>query len=191
MSSILRRKNALVGLVICSSQDSSKISRKEILIARVKRFSPEELAQRIKEFDQTICTEEFLKELKPILPSPEQVCSVRLRCYWVIYREMQIGKLNVYRNAQPAELAELHPSDRLMVQLIQVDRVAARIEGMLFKRTFEERWGLLDDVSVIVCTTSLTTIESMNRVQRSFPKQLLPSLTPRTSRNCWVYVNTN
>lgn len=58
----------------------------------------------------------------------------------------QVGKLNVYRNADPEELAGLHPSDRLMVQLIKIDRLAPRIEGMLYKCTFDETWTLLDDV---------------------------------------------
>jgi cytokinesis protein len=57
----------------------------------------------------------------------------------------QIGKLNVYRNSDAKELAELHPADRLMVKLIQIERLGSRIEGMLYRRAFEERWSLLDD----------------------------------------------
>lgn len=56
--------------------------------------------------------------------------------------------MNVYRNADTEELAGLHPSDRLMVQLIQIDRLGPRIEGMLYKCGFEETWSLLDDVSL-------------------------------------------
>lgn len=59
---------------------------------------------------------------------------------------LKVGKLNVYRNADPKELAELHPADRLMVKLIQIDRLGPRIEGMLYKCAFDERWSLLDDV---------------------------------------------
>lgn len=58
----------------------------------------------------------------------------------------QVGKLNVYRNAGP-ELATLHLSDRLMVQLIKIDRLGPRLEGMLYKAKFEESFGLVDDVS--------------------------------------------
>ena len=61
----------------------------------------------------------------------------------------QVGKLNVYRNAEPEELAELHPSDRLMVRLIQIERLGPRIEGMLYKSTFDETWSLLDDVGLL------------------------------------------
>lgn len=62
-----------------------------------------------------------------------------------------MGKLNVYRNADAEELSGLHPSDRLMVKLIQIDRLAPRIEGMLYKCAFEESWSLLDDVSHTQC----------------------------------------
>jgi hypothetical protein len=45
----------------------------EILIQRVKQLQPEEIARKIQDFDQDLCTEVFLGELKPVLPSPEQV----------------------------------------------------------------------------------------------------------------------
>ena len=45
----------------------------EILIQTVKRLEPEEIALKIKQFDQEVCTEVFLSELKPVLPNPEQV----------------------------------------------------------------------------------------------------------------------
>ena len=61
---------------------------------------------------------------------------------------MQVGKLNVYRNSDPEELATLHLSDRLMVQLIKIDRLGPRLEGMLYKAKFEESFGLVDDVSL-------------------------------------------
>jgi cytokinesis protein len=33
-----------------------------------------------------------------------------------------------------------------MVKLIQIDRLAPRLEGMLYKCKFDEQWLLLDDV---------------------------------------------
>ncbi|KIJ69530.1 hypothetical protein HYDPIDRAFT_106175 [Hydnomerulius pinastri MD-312] len=108
--------------------DPQTKKRVEILIQRVKKLEPEEIARRIQQFDQETCTEVFLSELKPVLPTPEQV-----------------GKLNVYRNAEPEELAGLHASDRLMVKLIQIERLGPRIEGMLYKCKFEEQWSLLDE----------------------------------------------
>lgn len=39
----------------------------------MKRLEPEEIALKIKHFDQEVCTEVFLSELKPVLPNPEQV----------------------------------------------------------------------------------------------------------------------
>jgi len=75
-----------------------------------------------------LCTESFLSELKGVLPSPEQ-----------------IGKLNVYRNADPEEISRLHPSDRLMVQLIKIERLSPRLQGMLFKARFDEQISLLEE----------------------------------------------
>ncbi|PPQ83825.1 hypothetical protein CVT26_005206 [Gymnopilus dilepis] len=100
----------------------------EILIQLIRKLEPEEIARKIEQFDLEMCTQVFLRELKPVLPSPEQV-----------------GKLNVYRNADPAELASLHPSDRLMVQLIKINRLGPRIEGMLYRVSFDETWALLDE----------------------------------------------
>lgn len=45
----------------------------EILIQRVKKLEPEEIARKIEFFDQELCTELFLSELKRVLPTPEQV----------------------------------------------------------------------------------------------------------------------
>ncbi len=66
----------------------------------------------------------------------------------------------MYRNADPEELAGLHPSDRLMVQLIKIDRLGPRIEGMLYKCVFDETWGLLDDVS-LACSWSSCAHETL------------------------------
>ena len=96
-------------------------------------MEPEEIAFKIQQFDQELCTQVFLSELKPVLPSPEQV-----------------GKLNVYRNSDAEELAGLHPSDRLMVKLIQINRLGPRIEGMLYRVSFEETWSLLEDVRKVI-----------------------------------------
>lgn len=103
------------------------------MIQMVKNLTPEDIAMKIRMFDSELCTQLFLSELKPVLPSPEQV-----------------GKLNVYRNASQDELAELHPSDRLMVQLIKINRLGPRLEGMLYKAKFEEQASLLEEVRVFV-----------------------------------------
>lgn len=34
-----------------------------------------------------------------------------------------------------------------MVKLIQIDRLRPRIDGMLYRISFDEQWALLDDVS--------------------------------------------
>lgn len=118
----------------------------EIMIQLIRKLTPEEISLKITEFDRDICTEVFLSELKPVLPSPEQVTSTSKKTTVLILTLSQIGKLNVYRNAPMEELAELHASDRLMVKLIQIDRLGPRVEGMLYNIKFEETLKLLDDV---------------------------------------------
>jgi hypothetical protein len=52
----------------------------------------------------------------------------------------------VYRNTtDPEELAGLHLADRLMVQLIKIERLAPRIQAMLYKSKFEDSITLLEE----------------------------------------------
>ena len=52
----------------------------------------------------------------------------------------------MYRNTTDAEeLASLHLADRLMVQLIKIERLAPRIQGMLYRSKFEDTITLLED----------------------------------------------
>ena len=45
----------------------------EILVQRVKKLEPEDIAIKIEQFDKDLCSEEFLREIKNLLPTPEQV----------------------------------------------------------------------------------------------------------------------
>ncbi|KIJ37716.1 hypothetical protein M422DRAFT_177632 [Sphaerobolus stellatus SS14] len=108
--------------------DPQTKKRVEITIQRVRNLEPEQIAKKILQCDPELCTQVFLTGLKSVLPSPEQ-----------------IGKLNVYRNAAPEELMTLHTADRLMVQLIKIERLGPRIEGMLYRTNFEETIEVLDD----------------------------------------------
>ncbi|QRW27647.1 cytokinesis protein sepA [Rhizoctonia solani] len=87
MNLMARQKRAELKSVL----DQQTKKRVEIIIQRVKRLTPEEIATKILQSDREVCTESFLDELKRVLPSPEQV-----------------GKLNIYRNATMEELSELH-----------------------------------------------------------------------------------
>ena len=112
----------------------------------MKKLQPEVIAKKIQDFDSELCTQVFLSGLKPLLPTPEQVClhlQFSLACDAF---SLKVGKLNVFRNATPEELGDLHPADRLMVKLIQINRLGPRIEGMLYKCTYDETWVLLDEV---------------------------------------------
>ncbi|KAJ8586810.1 hypothetical protein M405DRAFT_843619, partial [Rhizopogon salebrosus TDB-379] len=55
--------------------DPQTKKRVEILMKRVREMEPEKIARRIKQFDQEMCTENFLSELKGVLPTPEQLAT--------------------------------------------------------------------------------------------------------------------
>lgn len=73
MSSIHRRRSASVSAALAIPLLLLIRAFPEILIQTVKRLEPEEIAMKIRHFDQEVCTEVFLSELKPVLPNPEQV----------------------------------------------------------------------------------------------------------------------
>ncbi|EIM20637.1 hypothetical protein WALSEDRAFT_60895 [Wallemia mellicola CBS 633.66] len=118
---------------LISVLDVSSQKRIEIVMQRVKQYSPEQIAAKILSFDEDFCTQTFLSELKPVLPTPEQA-----------------GKLAPYRDAGPEVLITLHPADRLMVQLIKIERMGPRIEGMLYKSVFEEVYSILSESVEVV-----------------------------------------
>lgn len=68
-----------------------------------------------------MCSDAFLEQLKPILPTPEDV-----------------GKLSTYRGASEEILQTLNRADRFMIALIDIYRLPSRIEGMLLRANFEE-----------------------------------------------------
>ena len=72
---LIRRRESVRPDELCSYSDttSESIPFPEIIMQRVKRLSPEEIAMRIIQCDQEVCDEHFLRELAHVLPSPEQV----------------------------------------------------------------------------------------------------------------------
>ena len=52
---------------------SLRVITTEIIIQRIKKWAPEEIARHLLQFDPELCTELFLSELKRVLPTPEQV----------------------------------------------------------------------------------------------------------------------
>lgn len=109
----------------------------EIILFRKKSDSSnvddqiKSIVQSIISYDETFCNEKFLSELKFLLPSSE----------------IQ-GKLNVYKNADDATLATLHPVDRFVVELIKIYRLEPRIKGMLYRARFEEISNAIENVSL-------------------------------------------
>lgn len=46
-----------------------------------------------------------------------------------------------------------------MVKLIQIERLGQRIDGMLYRISFDEQWALLDEVSFLFFTYNTSPIE--------------------------------
>jgi len=109
--------------------------RIEILMAgsTAKSFKdPERLSEAIANFDNTLCTETFLRELQGVLPNDDDR-----------------GKLLTHSADSESELEALHPADRLMVRLIQLPHLSDRVKGMLFRVRFDQNVELLRTVSLI------------------------------------------
>ena len=77
-----------------------------------------------------MCTEVFLTELLPMLPNPQ----------------LQ-GKLSQHKTEDEAQLAQLHPADRFLVELMKIEHLTIRVNGMLFRQTFPENYSSLTQVS--------------------------------------------
>lgn len=90
----------------------------------------ETIAYKILSYDDSLCNPTFLGELKPMLPDPAT-----------------IGKLSQHRTDDADSLAKLHPADRFLVELIKIPHLAIRLEGMLYRATFEEVYSVLSHVS--------------------------------------------
>ena len=70
-----------------------------------------------------------------------------------------------------------------MVQLIKIDRLGPRIEGMLYRKKFDETWSLLDDVSGRVFRPWVDT-DDMFRVLVNYRKLATLCYTPNISKSC-------
>lgn len=57
-----------------------------------------------------------------------------------------------------------------MVQLIEIDRLGPRVEGMLYKTAFEESWTMLDEVRVTQSTRTSWFDPEMYRALGGFRK---------------------
>jgi len=58
-----------------------------------------------------------------------------------------------------------------MVQLIEIDRLGPRVEGMLYRTAFEESWTMLDEVRIPKSSRSSQPDIKISRVLGDFQKQ--------------------
>ena len=96
------------------------LKRQECDSSNIATKGPE-LAQRLRAFDSDLCTDAFLTYLKPLLPNA-----------------VVAGKLNAHRTASQETLTGLHPADRFLVELLKIDRLEARVDGMLYRVKFQD-----------------------------------------------------
>ena len=83
-----------------------------------------DITRRLLAYDTSLCTAVFLGELQLLLPSPDLV-----------------GKLNQQKTDDESDLALLAPADRFLVELIKIPFLSARIEGMLYRAQFAEKYA--------------------------------------------------
>ena len=78
-----------------------------------------ELSTKLLRCDRELCTEDFLSELRLVLPNATVV-----------------GQLSGYRSAGKEVLQTLHKSDRFLVEMLKIERLTPRVEGLLYRSRF-------------------------------------------------------
>lgn len=115
-----------------------------------------------------LCTDVFLTELLPMLPNPQ----------------LQ-GKLNQHKTEDEAQLAQLHPADRFLVELMKIEHLTIRVNGMLFRQTFPENYATLTQVRRAVFTSSIETdYVFMCRTRRAWHQPAKVSSLLTSSNDC-------
>lgn len=112
--------------------DPKKKKPIELILKRSKALSTAEkiaeLSLKIRDFDEDLCEEAFLKSLQLVLPSAEEA-----------------GKLNSYCKEAEDKLDTLHPSDQFVVALLNIPQLEARVKGMIYKVGFDDSFKTLKD----------------------------------------------
>lgn len=118
--------------------DAKTKERIEIIIGKRSGLPKEEsqeaksrnIVRKILAYDLSLCTADFLSEMKGLLPNP-QVKS----------------KLSLARTDDPEEMDLMHPADRFLIELIKIPHLEVRFDGMLYKEEFAEKYQTISQVS--------------------------------------------
>ncbi|CAO3596601.1 unnamed protein product [Absidia cylindrospora] len=97
------------------------------LLAKFKHVTFADVATRILSLDASLCTENVLINLQLHAPTAEEM-----------------GKLSVFvKSASEDQLEQLSKPDAFCVEMMKIDRYKERIDNMLFRCTFDERYQQL------------------------------------------------
>ncbi|SAM01118.1 hypothetical protein [Absidia glauca] len=126
--------------------DSKKAYNLNIFITSMTKKIPfESIRPGLLHMDNYFDDEQILSNLLKFLPTPEET-----------------GKLATYTNASPGELLDLSPPDKFCLEMMKIPRLKERIENMLFRATFWERYQQLHQQMTAVFDASLSLKHARN-----------------------------
>ncbi|ORZ12691.1 hypothetical protein BCR42DRAFT_467822 [Absidia repens] len=97
------------------------------LLAKFKHITFADVAARLLSMDASLCTENVLINLQLHAPTAEEM-----------------GKLSVFvKSASEDQLEQLSKPDAFCVEMMKIDRYKERIDNMLFRCTFDEKYQQL------------------------------------------------
>ncbi|ORZ05858.1 hypothetical protein BCR42DRAFT_427913 [Absidia repens] len=97
------------------------------LLAKFKHITFADVTARILSIDDVFCTENVLINLQSNVPTAEEM-----------------GKLSVFvKSASEEQLEQLSKPDTFCVEMMKIDRYKERVDNMLFRCTFNERYKQL------------------------------------------------
>ena len=117
-------------------------------------------AGRILRYDNGL-GEEYLGELLKVLPTPEQE-----------------AQLNLYKSTPQEELDFLAPADRLLVELLRIDRLKPRLRAMIYREKFLENIVRFEDEALRVYEAAQSLLEAPHFAELLKVRTLLSRLLP-------------
>lgn len=97
------------------------------VLPKIKHLTYKEARQKILEIDDDLCTETFVSNLITYLPNKDD----------------DLKTMEKYLNASEEEKAELNDPEHFTVEVVTIYRYEARLQFMLFRTQFTERYDQL------------------------------------------------
>ncbi|KAI8337692.1 hypothetical protein BC941DRAFT_352320 [Chlamydoabsidia padenii] len=116
------------------------------LLAKFKHITFKDVAARILAVDDLLCTENVLTNLQLNVPTAEEM-----------------GKLSVFvKSASEDQLEQLSKPDTFCVEMMKIDRYKERVDNMLFRCTFNDKYQQLTKNMNSVLEASIALKESQS-----------------------------